>query len=34
MTGTPCCLAFAITAAADGLSRLTINSTFAPPLSI
>ena len=30
MTGTPCCLAFLITAAADGLSRLTISSTFAP----
>src|SRR3954451_10238538 len=34
MTGTPCCLALAITAAADGESRFTINSTFAPPLSI
>src|SRR4051794_30823244 len=34
MTGTPCCLALAITAAADGESRLTISSTFAPPLSI
>src|SRR3954453_7075226 len=34
MTGTPCCLALAITAAADGESRLTINSTLAPPLSI
>ncbi len=34
MTGTPCCLALLITAAADGESRLTINSTFAPALSI
>src|SRR3954465_9777892 len=34
MTGTPCCLALAITAAADGESRLTINSTLAPLLSI
>ena len=34
MTGTPWALAFAITAAADGLSRLVISSTFAPPLSI
>src|SRR4051795_10295352 len=34
MTGPPCGLAFAMTAAADGESRLTISSTFAPPLSI
>src|SRR4051795_8707947 len=34
MTGTPCCLALAITAAADGESRLTISSTLAPLLSI
>src|SRR3954451_3332408 len=34
MTGTPCCLALAITAAALGESRLTITSTLAPPLSI
>src|SRR3954454_7374955 len=34
MTGTPCCLALLITAAAEGESRLTINSTFAPLLSI
>src|SRR3954465_6691608 len=34
MTGTPCCLALLITAAADGESRLTINSTLAPALSI
>src|SRR4051794_19163607 len=34
MTGTPCCLALLITAAAEGESRLTINNTFAPLLSI
>src|SRR3954468_7389369 len=34
MTGTPCCLALLITAAALGESRLTISSAFAPPLSI
>src|SRR3954452_2110346 len=34
MTGTPCCLALLMTAAADGESRLTISSTFAPLLSI
>ncbi len=34
MTGTPCCLALAMTAAADGESRLTISRTLAPLLSI
>src|SRR3954447_25166233 len=34
MTGTPWFLAFLMPAAADGLSRLTISSTVAPPLSI
>src|SRR5215218_2881638 len=34
MTGTPWSLAFLMTVAADGLSRLTITRTLAPPLSI
>ena len=34
MTGTPCWCALLITAAADGLSRLTISSALTPSLSI